>query len=391
MQFDKIKVGQSLKRKREEIGLTQLALAIKMCVSESTVKKWEQGKRTPQLPDWLSLASILKTNVSTLIGEIEVKEMKNILEDFIIINQEAKDAEFFGSYEDVLEAWDTYYRAYDKMVNDENIDFIEWEENNNFIVLIESTTRNVYAIRDYGRYSLDPDDILFQTKYIPIFTHQPESRDGLIERVNRIVEMLQNEISGMFRTSRKPLFLLRYCGKNNYIAWSLAEKKLVCVYGYKKYRNSFGISEFDNYDVSSIKTNEAYTIVPPSENIIREMGLELYSDIWERKMRWDVWEPREEKIAVTDISSHYKEIYNSAISVINKGRVYNYELDDSFAKLERRVERFEKLSKLRAPTEIMKKEVKMINEPLLEISNALNINGVLETISEYAIQEEIIK
>ncbi len=136
MQFDKIKVGQSLKRKREEIGLTQLALAIKMCVSESTVKKWEQGKRTPQLPDWLSLASILKTNVSTLIGEIEVKEMKNILEDFIIINQEAKDAEFFESYEDVLEAWNTYYRTYDKMVNDENIDFIEWEENNNFIVLI---------------------------------------------------------------------------------------------------------------------------------------------------------------------------------------------------------------------------------------------------------------
>ena len=39
----------------------------------------------------------------------------------------------------------------------------------------------------------------------------------------------------------------------------------------------------------------------------------------------------------------------------------------------------------------MKKEVKMINEPLLEISNALNMNGVLETISEYAIQEEIIK
>ena len=115
----------------------------------------------------------------------------------------------------------------------------------------------------------------------------------------------------------------------------ISRKKSVCVYGYKKYRNSFGISEFDNYDVSSIKTNEAYAIVPPPEDIIREMRLELYSDIWERKMRWDVLEPREEKIAVTDISSHYKEIYNSAISVINKGRVYNYELDNSFAKLEK--------------------------------------------------------
>lgn len=381
MEFNKIKIGQSLQKKRKKCQLTQKELAKQLCVCECTVKKWEQGIRTPQLTDLISLANTFKTNVSILIGETETEGSKNTVERFKIINSNAKKSDFFEGYEDVIAAWNTYYSNYDKIVYDENIcTEEEWCNNNNFLILINPTTRNVYAIRDYGRYCLDPDNILFQTNYIPIFTHQPENKDNLKEHVNYIVEMYQNEISGMFHTSYKPLFLLRYCGTNNYIAWSLTEEKLICVYDYKTYHSNFYISKFNNYKISNIKLNEEYSIIPPSENLIKEIGLELNPYIWEHKMQWDIWEERAEKKAINNIPKCYKEIYDSAITMINKGRSFNYGLDNSFAKLENRVERLEHLLKLGAPNKIIEKEISMISDTVFDICISLNPNIILEKL-----------
>lgn len=67
MKFNKRKIGEALKNMRNSIGLTRTDLAKKLCVTEDTVKKWEQGKNTPKLTDLLSIAEVLNTNVSELI------------------------------------------------------------------------------------------------------------------------------------------------------------------------------------------------------------------------------------------------------------------------------------------------------------------------------------
>jgi putative transcriptional regulator len=66
--------SENLKALREEKGLSQEELAIKLSVVRQTVSKWEKGLSTPDADMLLKLAEVLGTSVSVLVGESALNE-----------------------------------------------------------------------------------------------------------------------------------------------------------------------------------------------------------------------------------------------------------------------------------------------------------------------------
>lgn len=83
-------LNENIKAIRKSKGLSQEELAIKLNVVRQTISKWEQGLSVPDSDMLISIAEVLETPVSTLLGEtvIETKvdDLKAISEKLEIIN-----------------------------------------------------------------------------------------------------------------------------------------------------------------------------------------------------------------------------------------------------------------------------------------------------------------
>ena len=83
-------LSENMKAIRKSKGLSQEELAIKLNVVRQTISKWEKGLSVPDSDMLISIAEVLETPVSTLLGEtvIESKadDLKAISEKLEIIN-----------------------------------------------------------------------------------------------------------------------------------------------------------------------------------------------------------------------------------------------------------------------------------------------------------------
>lgn len=81
---------ENIKSIRKSKGLSQEELAIKLNVVRQTISKWEQGLSVPDAEMLISISEVLKTPVSTLLGEniseSKVDDLKAISEKLEIIN-----------------------------------------------------------------------------------------------------------------------------------------------------------------------------------------------------------------------------------------------------------------------------------------------------------------
>lgn len=66
--MDQIKIGKFIASCRKEQGMTQVALAEKLGISDRAVSKWETGKSMPDSGIMLELCSYLKINVNELLS-----------------------------------------------------------------------------------------------------------------------------------------------------------------------------------------------------------------------------------------------------------------------------------------------------------------------------------
>ncbi|MBR0232757.1 MAG: helix-turn-helix transcriptional regulator, partial [Synergistaceae bacterium] len=64
-------------RLRKEKGLNQKEFAKKLGVSVDSVRRWEQGKRSPDVEKLSDIAKVLGTTVSYILGETENPEREN--------------------------------------------------------------------------------------------------------------------------------------------------------------------------------------------------------------------------------------------------------------------------------------------------------------------------
>lgn len=83
-------LNENMKTIRKSKGLSQEELAIKLNVVRQTISKWEQGLSVPDADMLISIAEVLETPVSTLLGETvagaEADDLKAISEKLEVIN-----------------------------------------------------------------------------------------------------------------------------------------------------------------------------------------------------------------------------------------------------------------------------------------------------------------
>lgn len=76
--MDQIKTGRLIRKLRIKNGLTQLALAEKIGVSDKTVSKWERGLGAPDISLLSGISRVLSVSTDILLsGEMEENEMMN--------------------------------------------------------------------------------------------------------------------------------------------------------------------------------------------------------------------------------------------------------------------------------------------------------------------------
>ena len=76
------KIGQFIAKRRKEFGLTQLALAEKLGVSDRSVSNWENGICLPDASLYTPLCEVLEISVSELFaGELGFDLQENQLAD----------------------------------------------------------------------------------------------------------------------------------------------------------------------------------------------------------------------------------------------------------------------------------------------------------------------
>ena len=83
-------LNENIKTIRKSKGLSQEELAIKLNVVRQTISKWEQNLSVPDADMLISIAEVLETPVSTLLGETvaeaKADDLKAISEKLEIIN-----------------------------------------------------------------------------------------------------------------------------------------------------------------------------------------------------------------------------------------------------------------------------------------------------------------
>ncbi len=65
--------GFELKSQREKVGLSQLELSKLTGISQSSISRWEEGKRTPSIENCVQLADFYGISLDELIGH-EIKK-----------------------------------------------------------------------------------------------------------------------------------------------------------------------------------------------------------------------------------------------------------------------------------------------------------------------------
>ncbi len=72
------KTGELIRTLRRSRGLTQLALAEELNVSDKTISKWERGRGAPDIALLPAIAAALQVDVNTLLkGSLDPNDMSN--------------------------------------------------------------------------------------------------------------------------------------------------------------------------------------------------------------------------------------------------------------------------------------------------------------------------
>lgn len=66
-------LGQAIKVAREEAHLSQIQLAEKLGVQQSTISTWEKGHARPNIPQLLDLAKAVGADVTAFLNAVEAE------------------------------------------------------------------------------------------------------------------------------------------------------------------------------------------------------------------------------------------------------------------------------------------------------------------------------
>ncbi|AOZ97880.1 hypothetical protein [Butyrivibrio hungatei] len=222
---------------------------------------------------------------------------------------------------------------------------------------------------DKDQPDLDFSEIIFSSKYLPFMPEVwiPAGKPDL-------KKLYDNEIASSLKNSdgKNTLILTAYCIDQTYIAVDITDKEICIVKGYKDYRDSFTITHENG---ATVKSNNEYKIYLPSQNFRVLCNLDIPEARISTKMPEEPWEKRPYYIPDTTVINSAieraeldKNIINKAVTALAISFRKDMKYPEIYTRLELRMRRFERLSNLSAPKEIIKKEYDLIEKSLKELN-----------------------
>lgn len=387
-------ITKRMRDRRKVLNISRQLMADKLHVTKWAYDKWEQGAREPSIADLCLIAEILHTSVAYLLGERrEITEMneKELLENLNVCLKDAPKPVFYAGLEEVENGWRQYSQELNtrKIAEDNEVysldmqdNEFDWEDLNLFLPMVHPVTHEVYAIRDYGRYMPRPVDILLYTDLIPFSRNELSPNKKQIESLAaKAIAEYENAISEAIKNAngKLPAILLEKGAKNNYVAYSIKEKKPFVAIEYKNFLDTCQFIDYDDYDSSHIRENDKYYITPPTEDYIEALGLDMFIDALTLNLGWDVWRPMpllpciDAKEKKWNGKEQYIELCNQAVKCLNKGRTYEFKnLREEFGRLECCYKQFLRLLELEAPEAIISKSANLCKTYLKKIQGNIS-------------------
>lgn len=168
------RIGERIKRRREQMNLQLNDLARKVGISPSALSQIEKSKAFPSIITLKSIAENLHTTVGELIGENESLSNNPVLrkEDIKFIEKNISGTEFFFlSHHDLNKQMDTYLIRFIK-----NSDIEGLFKNNNGQVFCHVLNGEIEFYLDNQQYFLHPGDNLYFNSKLP-FTARNKSEE----------------------------------------------------------------------------------------------------------------------------------------------------------------------------------------------------------------------
>lgn len=354
-------------------NMTQKQLAELIHTTETAVQKWVVGKNNVPVSAAVDIATIIGCHIGEIIPELHNISITDTL--FTIDDKAAKSIEYYGITEvDAgLAAYNDDYEMFLSTEKNTVRDDRLWNDKNRFLILLGTESEEVRAIRDFGQHSITGADFIFGD-FIPI-RFQGYGSDSCVQNyLHKARKIYESEIKRVSVTAKeegkKPLILYARIDSNNYMAYSVTERKKIEVYDYKEYRaDRFKYVKWVSETEYEIVPNKDYMVFTPDNDFINwfDLGWTLVPHIWEMRMPWDAWEPQPQRYLIENIPEKYEKTYKQSLHLINQNHKEELETDKLITELELRVNTFEKLIELGAPSIILENAAIVYQDALKKI------------------------
>ncbi|MBP3784443.1 MAG: hypothetical protein J6I68_14455 [Butyrivibrio sp.] len=221
------------------------------------------------------------------------------------------------------------------------------------------------------RYEIDPSEFLYVSEFVPFRPDVWLTRDK-----PDLQKMLMDEFAQAcdeaHKNNKRPLIITGVYENDVVSAYSIHDKRVLTLTGYRTYRENFIIS---NGDISIANGSTLYQVHIPSDNFQVLTGIKASVQVFSQRHVSDPWEERPEYIPDELVPYLIKErglskqTYYKALKYLNKSFEEDMGMPEVYALLEGRLKRFERLLLMEAPKVILEKEERFLGESIKAIEN----------------------
>lgn len=243
-----------------------------------------------------------------------------------------------------------------------------YDAHHSLITMVNNTTGEVCAIDHAAIPDLDVYVFFPLTEWIPFYVQEDcISKEDIEQAACHAKEVFCEEIKKIQMESEYPLLIIRHVSANDYIGYSIRERKVLYIANYKTYHDQYEICV--RCGAAAIENQDRYTIYVPSSEVIAALGLALCPEQWEQKMEYDTWYLREPWADRSEIVPlQYREIYGGAVEIINSSHHYDLGHDRIFYRMEQSLKRLERLCEQETATSVIGAEIDILLECMRSLS-----------------------
>lgn len=271
-----------------------------------------------------------------------------LLEILSIKDPYAEEAQVFVGKEEMKQKYEDYERRYD-----------DYEFSGHGILREETygafdvKTKKHMLIVEKGRYSWNPAELIFQSKFIPYNARRVIKNDlfdYILDFYNATIEKINLKSAEAKKDGKKLYVLLGTVSTTAHIAIDWDTKENIYLYGFKTYRYYiYSSAKYPATSSETIRENNVfvYLLDEKFENLF-ELNTNRF---WQKhKSATDIWEPRAPKIPDKIVCDYLRsgklsnidaDTYVTAVKMLNMSRAENLGRDGDFAYLEESVANIE--------------------------------------------------